>query len=166
MKFPSKIISGGQTGADQGGLHFALTNNIPTGGHMPKGFKTETGAEPDFEQIYGMQQINSCDYRIRTLINIKNSDGTLIFGDQHSSGSQLTKMLCNKQDKPVFAIKWPNPNQVNNVTEIHSSLQWLNDNDVDVLNVAGNRESKNNGIKKATYMFLEAAFVEYGYMQK
>ena len=32
-----KIISGGQTGADQGGLQFALNNDIPAGGYWPRG---------------------------------------------------------------------------------------------------------------------------------
>ena len=38
-----KIISGGQTGADQIGLEVALSLGIPTGGTAPKGFITETG---------------------------------------------------------------------------------------------------------------------------
>ena len=38
---PSKIISGGQTGADMGGLLAAKDLGIRTGGWMPKGWLTE-----------------------------------------------------------------------------------------------------------------------------
>ena len=38
-----KIISGGQTGADKGGLIAAKKANIKTGGIAPKGFMTEAG---------------------------------------------------------------------------------------------------------------------------
>jgi hypothetical protein len=36
-----KIISGGQTGADQAGLDVAIELGIPHGGWIPKGRKTE-----------------------------------------------------------------------------------------------------------------------------
>jgi ribosomal protein L33 len=38
-----KIISGGQTGADQAALDVAINLGIPHGGWIPKGRKTEKG---------------------------------------------------------------------------------------------------------------------------
>ena len=38
-----KIISGGQTGADQAALDAAIKYNFPHGGWIPKGRKTEDG---------------------------------------------------------------------------------------------------------------------------
>jgi hypothetical protein len=38
---PNIIISGGQTGADQGGLFAAEILKIKTGGYAPKGYRTE-----------------------------------------------------------------------------------------------------------------------------
>jgi len=38
-----KIISGGQTGADSAALDVAIEFNIPHGGWIPKGRKTEDG---------------------------------------------------------------------------------------------------------------------------
>jgi hypothetical protein len=35
-----RVISGGQTGADQAGWRAARAAGIPTGGFMPKGFLT------------------------------------------------------------------------------------------------------------------------------
>jgi Circularly permutated YpsA SLOG family len=42
----ARIITGGQTGADQGGLRAARAAGIATGGFAPKGWATETGAAP------------------------------------------------------------------------------------------------------------------------
>ncbi len=41
-----KIISGGQTGADQAGLDVAIELGIPHAGWIPKGRKTEKGTLP------------------------------------------------------------------------------------------------------------------------
>ena len=42
-----KIISGGQTGAGQAALDVALKFDIPYGGWIPKGRKTEKGPLPE-----------------------------------------------------------------------------------------------------------------------
>jgi len=42
-----KIISGGQTGADQAGLDAAIKHNIPHGGAISKGRMTEDGMLPE-----------------------------------------------------------------------------------------------------------------------
>jgi hypothetical protein len=41
-----QVISGGQTGADQGGLRAARACGIPTSGWAPKGWMTEAGPAP------------------------------------------------------------------------------------------------------------------------
>jgi len=46
-----RVISGGQTGADQAGWRAARASGIPTGGAMPGGFLTEDGARPDFAEL-------------------------------------------------------------------------------------------------------------------
>ena len=48
-----KIISGGQSGADQAGWRVARAFGIPTGGAMPLGFLTEEGSRPEFAELYG-----------------------------------------------------------------------------------------------------------------
>jgi hypothetical protein len=57
-----KVITGGQTGADQAAWRVARAFGIPTGGWMPLGFLTETadgkGAEPhpEFADLYGARE--------------------------------------------------------------------------------------------------------------
>ncbi|MDO9264344.1 MAG: putative molybdenum carrier protein, partial [Desulfosalsimonadaceae bacterium] len=41
-----KIISGAQTGADRAALDFAINNDIPHGGWVPKGMLAEYGVIP------------------------------------------------------------------------------------------------------------------------
>jgi hypothetical protein len=43
----TKVISGGQTGADQAGWRAARAFGIPTGGWMPLEFRTERGPCPE-----------------------------------------------------------------------------------------------------------------------
>jgi len=42
-RFPQKIVSGGQTGADRAALDFAIAHGIPHGGLYPRGRKAEGG---------------------------------------------------------------------------------------------------------------------------
>jgi hypothetical protein len=42
----SKIISGGQAGADRAALDFAIAHGIPHGGWCPKGRRAENGPIP------------------------------------------------------------------------------------------------------------------------
>jgi len=50
----TKIISGGQTGADRAALDVAIEFDIPHGGWTPKGRKTEDGVLPDKYQLQEM----------------------------------------------------------------------------------------------------------------
>jgi len=147
-----KIISGGQTGADQGGLEAAKILGISTGGQAPKDFRTENGYAPEFEMLYSLEESNSVEYTPRTRFNVINSDGTVIFGDLFSSGSKLTKEICKENRKPYFTVEEPNE---------HFCVlfkEWIRRNKIEVLNVAGNRESKNPGLQKKVREFLIKVF--------
>ena len=137
------IRSGAQTGADQGGLEAALSLGIPTGGFCPNHCRTEDGNRPDLVVKYGLTQTGSSGYPQRTELNVKHSDGTVIFGDDNSAGSQLTRRLCKNYNKPVLC---------NPIRE--TFLLWLERYNISDLNVAGNRESVNPGIQASTRAFL------------
>jgi len=49
-----EIISGGQTGAERAALDVAIKLDIPHGGWIPKGRKTEDGVLPDKYQLEEM----------------------------------------------------------------------------------------------------------------
>ncbi len=144
---PLKIISGGQTGADQGGLHGAVQIGIATGGTAPRGFKTELGPALWLKD-YGLVEHSSEEYPPRTRANIKQSDGTVIFGTIER-GSLLTYNECVRQGKPV--LKAP--------LSVQQLRAFVDQNQIKVLNVAGNRESKNPGIHHQVMAFIAEAFM-------
>lgn len=152
-----KIVSGGQTGADQGGLTAAVVLGLRTGGWMPKGWKTENGPNPSLAGL-GLKEHSSAAYQPRTRLNVRESDGTLVFGNSKSPGSKLTLSTCGAYGKPSFVVPWRS-GQSSKPSRVLVKLfrQWLDDNDIEVLNVAGNRESGQPGIAKATSTFLIAA---------
>jgi hypothetical protein len=72
-----KVISGGQTGANIAGLRAAKQIGFSTGGTAPKDFQTERGLNLDLGRVYGLRDHGT--YVSRTIDNVKNSDGTIVF---------------------------------------------------------------------------------------
>jgi hypothetical protein len=158
--FLKKIISGGQTGADQGALEAAKHLNLETGGWMPRGFRTETIPRPEFQTLYNMQETESFNYPSRTEWNICQATGTLLFGRSDTPGSKLTKDLCKRHGTALIEMYWGGDINPPNQDRIEFFQFWLNNAKITILNVAGNRESKNPGIQVATKNFLIAALQE------
>lgn len=137
----AKIISGGQTGADQAALDVAIEMRISHGGWIPKGRKTEKGRLPD---RYHMQETNAIDYAQRTELNIVDSHGTLLFSrGKLKGGSALTQRLAKKHKKPCLHIDLDELSEYKAVQIIKT---WIEVRDIRILNVAGPRASENPGI--------------------
>ena len=148
-----RIISGGQTGADQAGLVAAARLGITTGGVMPRGFRTEDGPRPDLAARYGLTESASPAYAVRTEQNVLATDGTVVFAARRSPGSLLTICLCRKHQKPCLEIA-----QDVSVQDAAERLrEWLTAYGISVLNVAGSRESGALGIGAFVMAVLELA---------
>jgi hypothetical protein len=143
----TKIISGGQTGADQGGLIAALACGIETGGWACFGWKTESGSSPWLGRDYGLRQWPEGDYPDRTRANVAYSDGTLWFGKPESNGFYCTYNASKKYTRPFLIAG-----------TIEGVYNWIKQNKIETLNIAGNRESHNHGICKQTEQFLRELF--------
>ena len=90
-----KIISGGQTGADQAALDAAIKLGIPHGGWIPKGRLTENGPLPPDK--YNLIEMPTDSYPERTKKNIRESDGTLILSHgMITGGSEYTQKMALK----------------------------------------------------------------------
>lgn len=97
-----KIVSGGQTGADRAALDAALELGVQCGGWCPKGRKAEDGKIPE---RYPVIELVGGDYRDRTLKNVEDTDGTIIFYfDTMSGGTALTHRFCRSKHKPFLLI--------------------------------------------------------------
>ena len=156
----SRVISGGQTGADQAGLAAARTLGIPTGGTVPRGFLTEDGPNRGLRE-FGLVEHAASTYPPRTLANIADSDLTVIVAAAPlDAGSALTRDLCTRYRKPWVHVRPESPEAaigaiVGAIRGVVSAL----DRPI-VVNVAGNRESKAPGIRVKAEAILGAAFLE------
>src|SRR3546814_711341 len=99
----SLVISGGQTGADQGGLLGARDAGVRTGGTVPKGWRTEDGAASWLAE-FGLVEGQGKSYSARTRANAAAADGTVLFGNPLSPGSALTDRYCKACGKPTFRL--------------------------------------------------------------
>lgn len=152
-----KVISGGQTGADQAGLDVALKLGIPHGGWIPKGRMTEDGPLPE---KYDLQEMPTESYPKRTERNILDADGTLIVSHgKLTGGSKLTIDLAQKHCRPFLHL------DLKSISMSYASRMlssWLTDNGIKVLNVAGTRGSKDPEIYGATSRLLEGTLKGVG----
>lgn len=147
-----KIISGGQTGVDQGALDFALDYDFDCGGYCPKGRKSEKGIIP-FK--YPLVELEDEDYIHRTRLNVLESDGTIIVKDEIDlkEGTLETIKFCEQFQKPYLTY-----DVIYDPINYEEFQNWLTRNNIQVLNVAGNRSSDSPGIKGKTYLLLEKLF--------
>ena len=151
-----KLISGGQTGADQGGLEAGKALGLETGGWAPRGWKTESGSNPALAN-FGLKEHASPDYPPRTKLNVDQSDGTFWFGNPHSRGGKLTLRTARAAGKPDFIVDWRSGQDFPG-DDFPDFRSWLRKHKIKVLNVAGNRESSQPGIQEATRDFLIQAY--------
>ncbi len=147
----TKVISGGQTGADEAGLRAAYTMGFETGGWAPKGWRTEKGPNHKLGSLYGLVEHTSSYYPRRTEANTRDSDGTMVFAyNLDSRGCLLTARYTLKFGRPFFGI------DLNRPFKIKEAVSWIQGNEIATLNVAGNREESFPGIEEKTFnLFCE-----------
>ncbi len=115
---------------------------------MPRCFETEEGPRPELDREYRAVEVGG-GYRERTQANARDSDGTVWFGDPASPGGKTTLRTCNALARPVFIVRA-------GITRPSDLATWLIAGYVEVLNVAGNRESTEPGLGSHAERFLVA----------
>ena len=149
-----KIISGGQTGADQAALDAAIKYNFPHGGWITKGRKTEDGRLPD---NYKLEEMPTESYPKRTEQNIIDSKGTVIISHgKLTGGSKLTQGLANKHNRPCLHI------DLNETPAFIASSKintWIIEHNIEILNVAGSRASKDPKIYEIVKYIIEGVIL-------
>ena len=157
-----KIISGGQTGADQAALDVAIELGLDYGGSIPKGRLTEDG--PLDQKYNKMTELDSRSYRVRTEKNIIDSDGTLIFTiGNPKDGTALTEKYALKHGKPCYVADF-DEDEVSDL--VHFVRRWINNPKINVLNVAGPRASEFPEIFKLVFYTLKQVFIRYSSERK
>jgi len=99
-----RVVSGGQTGADQAGLRAARGAGIPTGRWAPLGWKTEDGPAPWLAD-FGLVECEEPGYPAMTRANVRDSEGTIWFGDPDWPGGRTTLRACVAPGRPAYGVR-------------------------------------------------------------
>jgi hypothetical protein len=140
------IRSGGQTGVDRAALDVALELGIPCGGWCPKGRRAEDGPIPE---RYPLRETPWSGYPQRTEWNVRDSVGTLILTvGPADRGTALTARIAERLGKPYLKL------DLLAAPSAAAVREWAGAHNVQVLNVAGPRESSSPGIGERARLFL------------
>ena len=148
-----RIVSGGQTGADRAALDAAMALGIATGGWVPRGRWAEDGRVPD--SYPNMTETTSDQPAQRTELNVRDSDGTVVFshGDV-SGGTKWTMEVAETLRKPLLHLDLA---ALSAEAAASRLLRWTAAEGIEVLNVAGPRGSEDAGIHAAVRSVLDTA---------
>ena len=145
-----KIISGGQTGADRAALDVAIKHNIPLGGWIPKGRLAEDNPLPD---RYHLREMPTSSNSACTERNVIDSDGTLIVSHgKLAGGSDLTRKFASLHGRSWLHIDLSRTDHTDAAVKVK---EWLVQEEIEVLNVAGPRASKDPIIYNKVVELLE-----------
>ena len=149
-----RIVSGGQTGADRAALDAAQALGIETGGWVPRSRRAEDGRIPD--RYPNMKETASAEPAQRTELNVRDSDGTVVLcRGAVSGGTKWTVDVSRKLRKPMLRLDLATQPVK---TAAHRLRAWSVTEGIEVLNVAGPRESEDGDIYGAVRSVLECAF--------
>lgn len=145
-----KVVSGGQTGVDRAALDAAIDLGIPHGGWCPRGRLAEDGRVPE---RYLLAETGSQDYAVRTELNVVDSDGTLVLCvGSPTGGTAFTCELARRHGRPLLVL------DLDTRPPARQARQWIVDNAIGVLNVAGPRESIHPGVCQRAAAYLRGVF--------
>jgi hypothetical protein len=173
------VISGGQEGTDQTALHAARKiPGLTIGGYCPPGRETNRDTKrppiPNYlpleetperdttnaigigEGAPGRSRHKYVPRSQRTEWNCRESDGVLMIqaASLYDPGTIWTLRLAKDYNKPICFV---DPFAIDQVGEIKRVLEFLRDNNVRVLNVAGPARLKNS---EAASEFFEELFTK------
>ena len=152
-----KIISGGQTGADQAALDVAIDFYVPHGGWMiPRGGKT------DYRLLlkkYRLKEISSNNDQQAIERNVADSDGTLIVSRGRLTGTPaLTQKLAAKHSRPYIHV---DPDKADPDKMLEMVVTWIDARDIEALNITGPEESKDKKIYEDTRNLVASIIRHY-----
>jgi hypothetical protein len=145
----TRIVSGGQTGADRAALDVAIELGIDYGGRCPAGGWAEDFPEPPglLAAYPKLTATAEPEPAVRTRLNVRDSDATLIVWDGRtpSPGTELTIEIAQQLGRPCLVTSG----------DVDETRMWLDGFSTPiVLNIAGPRESGSPGSYARTATLL------------
>lgn len=148
-----RIVSGAQTGVDRAALDVALELGIPCGGWVPRGRIDERGRIPD--RYPNLRETATADWNERTEANVRDSDGTLLLSrGALNGGSAYTERMAAHLERPCLHVDLSGLPEEAAATAVHA---WIVRESIEVLNVAGPRESKDPDLHERVIRVLRRA---------
>ena len=135
-----KIVTGGQTGADRAAMDVALKIGLQLGGWVPLGRTDELGTVP--ARYPNLVEADSDDPAVRTSLNVRDSDATLILAHgAPTGGTKLTLECARALGRPDLQLDLA---QVESDAIAAERIRsWLRARpNIATLNVAGPRQSE------------------------
>jgi hypothetical protein len=130
------IITGGQTGVDQGALEAALLEGIAVAGFCPEDRRDEHGPIPERYAAH-LHPVERGGNLARTILNVAQADGTLLFYWQDiQEGTADTLRACLDYRKPFLPI---DASVTNHSAAATAALAFTLRHSIIILNVAGPR---------------------------
>lgn len=147
-----KIISGGQTEADQAALDIAIKLRIPHGGWTPKGRIAETGSFPERFQLQEMQTDN---YSECIKQNVIDSMGTLIISYGALTGDlDYARKMALRHKRQMLGIDL---DQMDDAKAAFLLNDWIQLYRIDVVHVIGPDAEVNPYVRNQTENIIEGA---------
>jgi hypothetical protein len=142
------IKTGGQTGVDRAALDAALACGVDAGGWCPAGRAAEDGPIP---ARYPLREAPSADPAVRTRLNVRDSDGTLVLAPGPlAGGTRITAAAARAWGRPLRVV---DPRDLRAVEPVAA---WAEAAGIRALNVAGPRASEWPEGYAAARAFVEA----------
>ena len=141
-----RVISGGQTGVDRAALDVAIELGLDHGGSCVSGRKAEDGPIAD---RYQLTELDSPNYAVRTRQNVLDAAATLILvRGPLTGGTSLTLRKAQQYERPYLVVDLDQP------PDPASLREYLADEQIETLNIAGPRESTDPGVYQAAAAYL------------
>ena len=167
---------------DRAALDFAIHCDIEHGGWCPKNRRAEDGP---LAEHYRLTQTESSSYAVRTRLNVRDSDATLVLhADPMGRGTALTLKILRQSHHPHLRITLPSENEATPSSPPPASahdasliapeppmdgdsfvahtapriVRWLDHHRPQTLNVAGSRETSHSPVYSITWDLLAAVW--------
>ena len=144
-----KVISGGQSGVDRAALEAALAASLAIGGWCPRGRWAEDGK---IDLRYPLRPAPLTRPCCRTLLNLRDSDGTLVLVRSRPKGGTALTMKALGYSRPRIVV---DPTMANS---LRRTRWWLIRNQISCLNIGGPRASEDPKIYNLALHFLDELF--------
>ena len=122
---------------------------------MPEHYLVESVPERLFVELGYDYGTRGDHYRVRTHLNVMGSSGTLVLTHDQtnlSPGTRLTVNLARRLSRPLIVLNLDDSDAPWRIKT------WVKDQEIEVLNVGGPRESRVEGAQEKTCKILIEAF--------